>query len=226
MDILEELKQDANQERMLALWKKYRIPFFLVIAGIIVISGIHAWHTHVRHQNIDFASTLYGRGLILEEKGEISQSIETLSQLSDLKLRGFRTLSLLFLGDILSETNKSQAKEKYSLIYEDKANSSAFRYLALVKSILLDFSSKKHKADFLAPLHDLQHTTTAPTAWTRISQEMEALHSYNLNKLSQAHSLYASIVQNPNAPTSQKRRALRMLMIIESQPQFSAPTSS
>lgn len=226
MDILEELKQDAHQARMLALWNRYRAPFFATIAAIVLGSGIYAWKDHIKKQKADEVSTLYAQSLMLEEKGEISQSIEVLSQLSATPLSGFRLLSLLFLGDILSLKDTTLAQQKFSTIYQDRSNSSAFRYLALLKSVLLELTYDKEIHAPINRLKEFRHTLSASSSWARFSDEMEALQYYNQKSFAAAHQLYVKIAQDQGASTSQKERALRMIMNIESHPDYTQPTSS
>lgn len=216
VDIFDEITEEVQQERLLKLWHTYKLYLFgsalLIILGTAAYSG---WK-HYHYKEVSHISTLYSKALALEKDHKTDEAASLFKEISKSDPSGFKAFSLLSLSDIYITRDRKEALQYLFSLAQNKKLPPSLRYLALLKSVLIDLD-QEDPSTLKERLQPLLTQTNKGNAWYPLALELDASLEYRQGHLEKAEELYYTLSQSPLVPNGAHRRALRMLMIIKSQ---------
>lgn len=203
-EFIQEIEEDLQRERLVALWKEYGPT---IITGIILavlftgaLSGWRSWNTKV---NTAQTKTLI-EALKADNAGE---ALEAAS--ADLRPTQRALAWLAAAGAALAADQPAKALAIYDRAATDKKLPALYRDLAIVQGTRLRWDLETDKADphaLLAILRPIIDDRENPwSAHAAIQGALIAAHG--LSDYAQAHNFLAVVQRGDNIPPSLKERA-------------------
>ncbi len=219
MDIIDEVAEEVQHEKLLNLWRRFSIFVYIFLGCVIIGTALYAFWKDHEEKEIKKASALYAQALKLEESGNVKEAQKTFQKVIPLGLNGFKSLSELSLSNLLGslpEKTEQDTKEARKFL-EDLTSSSkspeSLRKLGVMKLLLLDVEAKDMPflKERLEALLKEKHT-----AASFLFQEVRASFEYHSGNLEKSYGLYEALLKNQKAPHGVRHRALRMVMFLKS----------
>ncbi|MBS0184901.1 MAG: tetratricopeptide repeat protein [Proteobacteria bacterium] len=223
MDIIDEVVEEVQHEKLLNLWRRYSIFIYIVLGCVIIGTGIYAFWKDQEEKEAKKASALYARGLKFEEAGNKEDAQKTFQEVITLGLRGFKALAELSLGNMMNalqqDTTKTQAESRKFLedLISSSKTPSSLRKTGEMKLLLLDFESKNMS---LLKERLEKYLGEKSMASSLLVQEIRASFEYQSGNMEKSYGLYEALLKNPKASHGIRHRALRMLMLLKSKEAF------
>jgi len=219
VDIIDEVVEEVQHEKLLNLWRKYSIFIYIVIGCVIIGTGIYAFLKDQEEKEAKKASALYARGLKFEEAGNQEEAQKTFQEVIASGLPGFKALSELSIGNMMNDLQKDKAKEptENRKLLEDLTASSqtplSLQKTGKMKLLLLDFESKNMS---LLKERLEKYLGEKSMASSFLVQEIMASFEYQSGNMEKSYGLYEALLKDAKAPHGVRNRALRMMMLLKS----------
>lgn len=216
VDILEELKEEAQEEKWLNLWKKYQNHIYgFMVACVVLTAGNILWKRHQHSRALEM-SEKYISALHSVDAKRIKTAIGLLEEIPLKESGAYKDLSRLLVGALLQdEGDDDGAIEVYRSIVNDASGGSAYRNLALLRLAYLGFDSQDSES--LLPL--LENLKKEGGAWQYSASELVALLYMKRGDMDQAttelKNLMEAIRKDESAPQFVLFRAESLLRSIE-----------
>lgn len=201
-----EVDENLRQDQMLSFARRWG-RWIAAAVGIALLSlaGFLLWQNHRKAQAGADAEAL-SLTLTDVDSGKANASDPRLAGLATSPRDGYRALARLTQADIKGRTDAKGAAADYAAIAGDAGLPQAIRDLATIRGTTLQFDSlpPQQVVDRLKPL------AVAGAPWFGSAAELTAMAYVKMNKPGLAGPLFASIVRDPNVPTTIKARAAGM----------------
>ena len=150
-----EVDEELRQEKLAALWKKYRFLIFGCVIGVIAATISVEWYQAWKHKTSLAESDQLESALIAAVKGEEEQALSTLTSLGQNGKTGYRFIAQMEKAGILLKQNKN--KEAYAILKALSADSKApkaIREVALVSYVgqQMDRGNTAELIQMIAPM--------------------------------------------------------------------------
>jgi hypothetical protein len=210
-DIFREVEEDIRREQFKNLWDKYGLFVIgLAVAIVVIASASVGWRAYTKSQNEEMSA----------QYEAVAKAAET--QLAPDAAAAFGALAAEGHGGyaVLAQMRQAEALQtagdyKAAVAAYDAMASSAkapqiLRELAQLKAalILVDTASYEDIKLRLAPL------TTEKGAWRNLAREAIGLSAYKAGSFVDAQKLFASIIEDSEAPAGLRERAHAMQALI------------
>ncbi|HQS84810.1 MAG: hypothetical protein B7Y25_06760 [Alphaproteobacteria bacterium 16-39-46] len=226
MDLIDEVVEEVQHEKLLNLWRRFSIFVYIFLGCVIIGTGIYAFWKDHEEKETKKASAFYAQGLKFEESGQLKEAQETFQGVIDLGVNGFKALSELSLGSMMGNLQKEsvQGVQESRKFLEDLVSfpktPKSLRRIGSMKLLLLDIESKD--MSFLKErLESLLKEKKMASSF--LVQEARASFEYQSGNLEKSYGLYEALLKDPKAPHGVRHRALRMMMFLKSKEASRAP---
>lgn len=213
MDIIDEVAEEVQHEKLLNLWKKYSVFIYIFLSLVIIATAVYAfWKEHV-HKEVNRIATLYTQALELEKQDKIEEAAAIFNEIIHAKVGGFSGLAELSLSDMMATRDKEKAREELIHLATSSNSPSSLKNVALIKSLLLeiDEASPEVLKEKLGKL-----IADGSNPWAPLAIELKAALEYREGNLAKAYALYDTLIKNPNISSGIRIRSLKMMMILKS----------
>ncbi len=224
MDIIDEIAEEMQYEKLLNFWRRYSVGIYVFIGCVIIGTALYAFWKEYQNQEIQKASTLYGQALQEESLRNLHEAQKLLHATIDSKSPGYKALAELSLSDLLS--NMSDHREEADTLLMTLTRSSttpeSLRLLGTMKLML--HHAESHN---ISSLREELKTTSHHhhKSWVFLAQELMAAVEFHEGHFDKAYGLYDALFKNPLVSPGIRQRALRMIMILDSKGiHFSEPS--
>ena len=208
-NILDEIKQEVDQERWLALWKKYQNHLYGVIAGIFTISAVFMWWQNQQTSKIAAQSNDYTQALMISES-DPERAFKIFEHIPSKGETIYATLSRFWVAAILLERGDAKgAKELYEIIHKNSSGlftsskTKILGQLAHLRSLYIDI-------DIADPETIIKQATPYAgenSPWQNLANELLGLAYLKKGDKDKAKSYLNQVVEGANTPSPFKIRA-------------------
>lgn len=120
-NILEEIKQEVDQERWLALWKKYQNHVYGLIASVFALTAGIMWWQNQQASKAIAQSNDYTQALMIAET-DPDRAFKIFEHIPSKGETIYATLSRFWVAALLLERGDAKgAKELYNIIYKNSS---------------------------------------------------------------------------------------------------------
>lgn len=216
VDIFDELREEAKEERWLELWKKYQNHVYAVILGCILLTAGKVFLDRYQGSKNLEASEQYIRALQSIDGKRLKSAINLLEDIPSKNSGAYKDLSRLLVATALQdEGDEEGAKDVYRNIINDTAGDEMYRHLALLRLAYLGLDSEDPKV----LLKHMEELRKASSPWRFSALELTALLHLKLEERDQARKvldeLLAAAKDNKDAPPFVIFRAESLKRIME-----------
>jgi hypothetical protein len=183
VDIFDEIREEAKEERWLDLWKKYQNYVYGFMALCIALTAFDAfWKRHQTSKNLE-ASEKYISALHSIGSKNVKTALGLLEEIPLNNKGSYKDLSRFLVAALLQEEGDDEgALEVYRSIVNDTAGDETYRNLALLRLAYAGFDTEDPK-DLLKSLHKL---TKDSSPWRFSALELTALLHMKLGNVEEA----------------------------------------
>jgi len=196
VDIFDEIREEAKEERWLDLWKKYQnyvYGFMLVCVALTAFDVF--WKRHQVSKNLE-ASEKYISALHSIGSKNIKTALGLLEEIPLNNKGSYKDLSRFLVAALLQEEGDDEgALEVYRSIVNDTAGDDTYRNLALLRLAYAGFDSEDPKA----LLKNLDKLTKDSSPWRFSALELTALLHMKLGNIEDAKASLTKLVEGAKA---------------------------
>lgn len=208
-NILEEIKQEVEQEQWLNLWKKYQNHVYGAVAAILLITaGVLWWQNH-QSSKIALQSTEYTQALMLSE----SDPENALKIFEHIPAKGetiYALLSRFWVASMLLQRGDTKgARELYEIIYKNSTSlfspskEKVLGQLAHIHGLYIDIDT----ADPELIIRQATPYAKQDSPWQMLANELLGLAYLKKGDKEKARSYLGKIVEDPKSAAALKVRA-------------------
>lgn len=212
-DLMQEIKEELGQERLLKLWKNYgKLIIATIVLFICGVAGKTYWQYHTSYAYQSEGDNLY-QAIGLDA---IGRSEEAYAQYHTLFEQGHSQYSaiagLKLAKHYLDEGKEEEAFQLYQALYENKSIPKEYRDLAgLIYASKL--SPEKHQ-EFTGLV---EHLSEEGRPWRLSALELGALKEMRQQNTDKAKEYLTRILTTPSDNGKTHQRAREILAAIENQ---------
>lgn len=196
VDILDEAREAVQQERMLALLKKYGA--MMILGTVVIVIAIIGWQMWQAHQTKAALATSqeYFDALEQLQAGNQGATETTLKSIIENGSSGYKTLAALQLAaEKILAGKKDEAIALYSELEKDGSDK-AFRELGAL----------------LLAQHKNEKIENTKGVWRFSALEMQGLQQLEAKEYAKARESFTMISTDPATPQSLRQRAADYLL--------------
>ncbi|MFN7662485.1 MAG: tetratricopeptide repeat protein [Alphaproteobacteria bacterium] len=208
-NILEEIKQEVEQERWMALWKKYQNHVYSAIAGILVLSAGIMWWQNNETAKISAQSNDYTQALMMVES-DPNRAFKIFENIPSKGETIYATLARFWVASILLERGDQKgAKDLYEIIYKNSSGlftsgkKKALGQLAHLKSLYIDIDT----VDPEVIIQKAKPYAEKNSAWKGLAHELLGLAHLKKGNKTEALAHLTQITSDTTTPAPVKIRA-------------------
>lgn len=196
VDIFDELKEEAQEEKWLNIWKKYQNHLYgVMILCVALTAGNVFWKRHQRSKALE-ASEKYISALHSIDGKHAKTAVGLLEEIPLKENGAYKDLSRFLVGSLLQDEGDDEgAREVYRGIVNDAASGSPYRNLALLRLAYLGFDSEDPKA----LLGLLEGLTKKGNPWRYSALELTALLHMKLGNADTAKTHLTTLLEDAKA---------------------------
>lgn len=224
-EFLEEVQNDIRQERWMKLWEKYGKTITTAITCAIgLAAGYTVWQNYEKNQREKTADRFI-HALDLTMAGQKQQALLDFSALSRDGKADYALLSRFHQAALLVQekidTKQQQALEIYEAIQLDKKNSSQWRDLALLFSLIVKadnaFDKTENTTLLSSIIENLKPLKDEKNPWYYPALELEGLILFKQGKIQDAATVFLTAAKDNKAPKGLSMRAQLMTQVLAEQ---------
>lgn len=172
VDIFDEIREEANEEKWLNLWKKYQNYIYgLIMACVLATAGHVYWKRHMNSKSVE-ASEKFINALESIQRKSIKTAIGLLEEIPLNHSGAYKDLSRLLVASLLQEEGDEEgARDVYRSIVNDRGGHAIYGDLALLRLAYMGFDVEDPKT----LLKSLESLTKASSPWKFSALELSAL---------------------------------------------------
>lgn len=196
VDIFDELREEAKEERWLDLWKKYQNYIYgLVIVCVSLTAGNVLWKRHQASKNLE-ASEKYISALHSVGSKNLKTAVGILEEIPLNNKGAYKDLSRFLVAALLQEEGDDEgAREVYRSIVNDTAGDENYRHLALLRLAYMGFDSEDPKT----LLKSLEKLTKDSSPWRFSGLELTALLHMKMGNKAEAKTSLTKLLESAKA---------------------------
>lgn len=153
-DIFREIDEDLRQDKLKALWKKYRVNFFSIIITPIVILSAFKIYQNWEKNYIEKSGGLLSEAIEYVNISDFDSASATIQELKDISRKEYLQYATIIEASIAVKSNdNNKAIELYEEYIQD-SNNSLLKDFSLIKIAYLkiDSSSSEEIKDLITPI--------------------------------------------------------------------------
>ncbi|HCI48772.1 MAG TPA: hypothetical protein DEZ09_02885 [Holosporales bacterium] len=208
-NILEEIKQEVDQERWLSLWKKYQNHVYSGVTAVLVIAAGMMWWQNHQTSKTSIQSNEYTQALVISES-DPERAFKIFEHIPAKGETIYAQLSRFWVAAILLERGDTKgAKELYDIIYQNSSGLFASSSLKILGQ-LAQLHGLYIEIDTVDPQIIIQKATpyaSADSPWRHLGNELLGLSYLKKGDKEKARSSLHKILEDPKVPAAFKVRA-------------------
>lgn len=208
-DLLNDIKQDMREERLVSLWRRLRTPLITLVVFILVATAGWTWYQQYRHSRHADDSLQLARAKRLDQEGKTDQALQILQQVN--KTATYQALAGLEMGSIYYRDDQLNAAIKaYQAVAQNQQTDPILRDFGrfMQARIQIDREDPLLLRNLLEPLIDR-------SVWALSAREMLALVAVREDRLSEARRHLKVIQDNGTTPGPMQDRVEKILLVLD-----------
>lgn len=210
-DLLDEVKQDLSEERLLDAIRKLlpiiSIFFITFIAGY----GIKSWWTSYQNDKIYSDGSVYLTSIIKMRTGNVDSAVENLEKISSNDSNYAALSNLNLAAHSYFKKDYVKAITIYQAVAENREFSKTFQDFAKIQLILIKLDSEKISAD--EAVEELKSISRRESYFGSLADELRLNLLISLNKKDEFKSLQNELITDSTAPASVKNRVKELTVL-------------
>lgn len=211
-DLIHEIEEQLQWERIEKIWKDYGTYIIGAIAAIIIgVAGYVYWnHAQLKHQ--EALSETYTEALQLLGKGQTKEALDKLKTIEG-DASGYGMLAQFVNAASLLDNpeTRPQAIALYKKMVESKTIDRRYRSLAIIYLVLAELDTGDPKE----MMKLLQEASIGTNMWPDTTAELTALVAIKLGDKEQAKSILQELKDSKTASQGIRLRATALLQSME-----------
>ncbi len=213
MDLLDEVKEDLQQEQIKKFWAQYGRYFIGFIALLVVGTAVNAGYNQYRISQSTRDATAYHAALDLAESKDRKMALEKLAALSDSGGAGYKTLALFSEASLMQRQGDGKgAMAAFDRLSKNTSIDPLYRELATILRATIALDEKD--ADFAAISASLEPLTGAGKPWRFSALELQAAAAMEQGDKKKAAEIFQRIASDVNTPSDMRQRADRFATVL------------
>jgi hypothetical protein len=213
VDLIDEIKEDLQQEKYAKLWNKYSN---YVLAAIIVVilstAGAVWWKSHNSAKSEEAGNEVY-KAFANEKSGKADAAIELYSTIMQNNKGAAAAVAGLRKANLLMNSGKvDDALVAYKAVADDRNSPEELRDLG---SLLYGYNAINN-ADNADAVARLDKMANGNGAFKYSAKELLAFNNFSTGKIDDAKKLFSELKVDPGTPAKMKERCGQMISEIES----------
>jgi hypothetical protein len=216
VDIFDEIREEANEEKWLNLWKKYQNHIYGVIMVCVLATAGHVyWKRHTESKSVEASEKFIHALESIQRKG-MKTAIGLLEEIPLNQTGAYKDLSRLLVASLLQEEGDEEgARDVYRSIVNDGGGDAVYSDLALLRLAYMGFDVEDPKT----LLKSLEPLTKESSPWKFSALELMALLSIKMGDTAKAKDVLTRLINqakdNKDAPSFVAFRAESLLRSLE-----------
>lgn len=199
----ESIKEEIQQENWQNLWKKYGTVIISVIAGLIIIFGIHGMWEKKNLEEREAISAKFTTVQTMLMSGDFDKAMSQLKDISHVDNKSYALLAKMEYAATLSKNNDKKALEVYKSIFDDQKEDVLFRnfsYILYVNLAIDIMDAKTLSAEIGNMINILSDKTFQEGPWNLIAKEALSYCYIKSGKNDHAKKILENLVKTDGIP--------------------------
>ena len=211
VDLLDEIKEDLQQQRLEKLWHRYKFLFFGAIIAVIGLTAFNSWQKHSERTNKLNTSIKYAEATAI--RLEDDKRLEILDDISKTGSEGYAILSRFKTASLIAKKKDyTNAVKVFDSIANDIKIPKYYRDLAASKAFFILTEYKKDDTS----IEDRYKTVSKESnAWNFTSKMSMAMYLLEKNETNRAKGIIKLLAESTETPRATKNRAAKILDSIQ-----------
>lgn len=208
-NIIEEIKQEIDQQRWLNLWKKYQNHAYGGVVSILIIAAGIMWWQNQQQSKISLQSDEYTQALMIAET-DPEKAFKIFEHIPATGETIYACLSRFWVASMLLERGDTKgAKELYSIISKNSmglfssSKEKILGELAQMHSFYIDIDSES--PDVL--IKKVTPYANEESPWKNLAYELLGLAYLKIGDKEKSKSYFRKITEDPKASAAFKVRS-------------------
>jgi len=204
-EIISEIEEDLQKERLRKYWSLYGKYFFLVVILVIVIVGGWKFYNFSENKKNNNASSNF-LNILSISNDDINEAINKINGLSDLP-NGYKVLIKFKKASLLNKIGKNlEAQLIWEELYSNKSIDSDYKDIAIISSLMNNYD----QPDLIVRLDDIIKNNVY---FSNLSKELKANILFENGKIQESKDLFNEILNSPGINQRSQERISNILKI-------------
>ena len=204
-EIITEIEEDLQKERLKKYWNLYGMYISSVIILVIFVIGGWQFSNFLENKKNNDASNNF-LNILSISNNDINQAINKISELNDLP-NGYNFLLKFKKASLLNRTEKNtEAQLIWKDLYSDKSIVSDYQDIAIISSLMNDYD----QPELIVKLDDIIKNNVY---FSNLSKELKASILYENGKIEESKDLFNEILNSPGINQRSQERISNILKI-------------
>lgn len=205
-DILDEIKEDIQHERMANLWKKYGSYIIIIALAIVLGTAGRVWWNHRTATAQKALGEQYYQALRLMQSDDKEKAEAALATLSKTDAPGFNAFaSLALAGSLVAKGDIDQGIAAYHTCLETKGMDNTLQELCRV--FLVSTLLEHDKGDAKEIPNQLELLVKKGNAWHYTGLQLKGAYALKQGQWQEAYDIFSGLVKDVETPASLQSEA-------------------
>ncbi len=213
VDLIDEIKEDLQQEKYAKLWEKYSNHVLVAIITVVLATGGGVWWKNYQTSKIQTTGNEIYKAFVSEKSNQSDAAIELYSSIMNDNKGTAAAVSGLRKANLLMNSGKvDEANATYKIIADDNSAPEELRDL----SSLLYIYNSINNTDNADSLARLEKMSNSDGAFKYSAKELLAFNNFSQGKVDEAKKIFSELKDDEKTPIKMRERCTQMLSDIES----------
>ena len=204
-EIISEIEEDLQKERMRKYWSLYgKYILSVVILVIVIIGGWQFYNFWENKKNNDASNNFLN--ILSISNNDVNEAINKINETSDLP-NGYKFLLKFKKASLLNRIGKnSEAQLIWEELYTDKSIDSDYKDIAIISSLMNNYD----QPELIVKLDKIIKTNTY---FSNLSKELKANILYENGQNQESNDLFIELLNSPGINQRSQERISNILKI-------------
>ena len=204
-EIISEIEEDLQKERLRKYWRLYgKYISSVIILVIVIIGGWQFYNFWENKKNKDASNNFLN--ILSISNNDINEAINKINGLTDLP-NGYKFLLKFKKASLLNKNgNNSEAQLIWKELYSDKYIDPDYKDIAIISSLMNDYD----QPELIAKLDDIIKNNIN---FSNLSKELKASILYDNGKRQESKDLFIELLNSPGINQRSRERISNILKI-------------
>ena len=204
-EIISEIEEDLQKERLKKYWSLYgKYISSVIILVIVIIGGWQFYNFWENKKNNDASNNFLN--ILSISNNDINEAINKINGLSDLP-NGYKFLLKFKKASLLNKNgNNTEAQLIWKELYSDKYIDPDYKDIAIISSLMNDYD----QPELIAKLDDIIKNNIN---FSNLSKELKASILYDNGKRQESKDLFIELLNSPGINERSRERISNILKI-------------
>jgi len=204
-EIISEIEEDLQKERLKKYWSLYgKYISSVIILVIVIIGGWQFYNFWENKKNKDASNNFLN--ILSISNNDINEAINKINGLTDLP-NGYKFLLKFKKASLLNKNgNNTEAQLIWKELYSDKYIDPDYKDIAIISSLMNDYD----QPELIAKLDDIIKNNIN---FSNLSKELKASILYDNGKRQESKDLFIELLNSPGINQRSRERISNILKI-------------